>query len=147
MANSKAQELKDSYVSGIIDAMSNNSTGNIDPAASGQLGLEQGQLSGIVFDLKNGSVLRKNDGIPKAVINGANMTVIEGAAVASPIPNRGYGAKDSRRLTNEEMASMAQGLYAKGYQVDNLREWEGAESFYRDAMQRLATPAHIRGHY
>ena len=61
MANSKAQDLKNSYVNGIIDGMRSSEAVQV---SGGKLANEIGQQASMFIDLDRGTSTPRNDGDP-----------------------------------------------------------------------------------
>lgn len=140
MAGSKhAQDLKDSYVNGIIDAMAGETPDRVDPQLAGALGMEQDQQAGVVIDAGRGVTLRKNDGIPKVVIrNGTHMRVMQVPGMGMPIPDQGFGGVDGQSMDSKSHQSMAESIYSGGYGLDYLND-ASPDLLYQSGMRAPVT--------
>ena len=115
------------------------------PNLAGKLGMEQGQSAGVVLDLLNHGMIRKNDGNPRFVIRDGNRSVTHhDSAAAMPVTGQGFGAADGRALTPSQVNAGAQILYGGRNEVDLLPRSAASNAdinrLYSSAMSGGYTP-------
>lgn len=96
----------------------------------GKMGMELGQTAGVVVDLQNGGLLRKNDGNPRFVIRDGNRRSVQHSESARyPIPNQGFNAFDAGPLPLQFGRQSAEVLHRSPNEVDT--------TLYRNTTDRI----------
>ena len=82
-----AQDLKNSYVTGIINAMGGETPKRVDPQLSGSLGMEQSKNASVHYNLDTNKEILLNDGNPIMTITKGGKT--KGVNVEERWPGQG----------------------------------------------------------
>lgn len=100
MANSKAQDLKNSYVNGIIDGMRSGKATDMAGLAE-KMGSEVGQQASTFYDIRNGAASMINDGNPTEFIMGPQgIKSTRKPYAAYPLDGQPHGANSVGNLIN-----------------------------------------------